>query len=87
MGGPVTDNAEVPIVSLASLVVAAGTALGIWLMARRFSRRYAELHRRMPPPTWMFRSQSDPELEFPRRRALALLPILIVAAVIYVLNS
>ena len=46
-----------------------------------------ELHRKVPPPTWMFRSQADPELEFPRRRALALLPILIVAAVLYVLNS
>ena len=76
-----------PIVSIASLAVAAGTALVIWLMARRFSRRYIELHRRLPPPTWMFRSQSDPELEVPRRRALALLPILIAAAILYVVNS
>jgi hypothetical protein len=85
--GPLIDNGAMPILSIASLAVAAGTALVIWLMARRFSRRYVELHRKVPPPTWMFRSQTDPELEAPRRRALSLLPILIVAAVIYVLNS
>lgn len=76
-----------PILSIAALAVAAGTAFVIWVMARRFSRRYIELHRKVPPPTWMFRSQADPELEFPRRRALSLLPILIVAAVVYVLQS
>ncbi len=76
-----------PILSVAALAVAAGTAFVIWVMARRFSRRYVELHRRVPPPSWMFRSQPDPELEFPRRRALSLLPILIVAAIVYVLNS
>lgn len=76
-----------PVLSIASLAVAAGTAFAIWAMARRFSRRYAEIHRRIPPPSWMFRSQADPELEEPRRRALALLPILVVAAVVYVLNS
>jgi hypothetical protein len=81
------DNTRVPILSIAALAVAAGTAFVIWVMARRFSRRYIELHRKVPPPTWMFRSQDDPELEFPRRRALALLPILIVAAVLYVVNS
>jgi len=59
----------------------------IWLMARQFSRRYVELNRRVPPPSWMFRSQEDPALEFPRKRALSLLPILVIAAIVYVLNS
>jgi hypothetical protein len=77
----------VPVLSIAAFAVAAGTAFVIWVMARRFSRRYIELHRKVPPPTWMFRSQSDPELEFPRRRALSLLPILVVAAILYVINS
>lgn len=72
---------------MASLAVAAGTAFSIWLFARKFARRYAALHGKVPPPSWMFRSQDDPELEFPRRRALALLPILIVAAVVFVANS
>ena len=76
-----------PLLSIASLAVAAGTAFAIWAMARRFSRRYAVLHRKVPPPTWMFRAQADLELEEPRRRALALLPVLVVAAVVYVLNS
>ena len=76
-----------PIVAIASLAVAAGTALVIWLMARRFARRYAELYQRIPPPSWMFRHQADPELEAPRRRALALLPILIVAAILYVVSA
>ena len=76
-----------PVLSIAALAVAAGTAFAIWVMSRRFSRRYAELHRKVPPPSWMFRSQTDPELEFPRRRALSLLPILVVAAIVYVLNS
>ena len=75
------------ILSAASLAVAAGSALFIWIMSRHFSRRYIELHRKVPGPTWMFRSQTDPELEAPRRRALALLPVLIVSAVIYVLSS
>ena len=76
-----------PIVAIASLAVAAGTALVIWLMARRFARRYAELYQRIPPPSWMFRRQEDPELEAPRRRALSLLPILIISAVLYVVTS
>jgi hypothetical protein len=76
-----------PVLSIASLAVAGGTALTIWLMARRFSRRYIELHGRIPPPSWMFRSQQDPELELPRRRALSLLPILVAAAIVYVLNA
>jgi hypothetical protein len=76
-----------PVLSIASLAVAVGTAFAIWIMARQFSRRYGVLYRKVPPPTWLFRSQDDPELEGPRRRALSLLPILIVAAVVYVVNS
>ncbi len=76
-----------PVLSIAALAIAVGTAFAIWVMARGFSRRYAALYRKVPPPTWMFRSQEDPELEGPRRRALSLLPILVGAAVVYVLNS
>jgi hypothetical protein len=79
--------APMPVLSVASLAIAAGTAFAIWIMARRFSRRYVALNGRVPPPSWMFRSQTDPELEFPRRRALSLLPILVVAAIVYVLNA
>ena len=77
----------VPVLSIASLAIAAGTAFTIWLMARRFARRYVELNGRVPPPSWMFRSQADPDLELPRKRALAMLPIVVIAALLYVLNS
>ena len=76
-----------PLLSIAALAIAAGTALGMFLYGRDFSRRYVESHRRLPPPTWLFHGQDDPLLEGPRRRALALLPILVVAAVVYVLSA
>jgi len=77
----------VQLVGVAALAIAGGTAFVIWLMGRRFSQRYIQLHRKVPPPTWMFRAQEDPLLEAPRRRALSLLPILVVAAVVYVVTS
>jgi hypothetical protein len=75
------------LLSIAALAVAAGTALGMFLYGREFSRRYVDSHHRLPPPTWLFRGQDDPLLEGPRRRSLALLPALVVAAVVYVLNA
>ena len=76
-----------PVLSIAALAVALGTAVGMYIYGRQFSRRYVQEHRRLPPGTWLFRRQEDPLLEGPRRRSLSLLPILLVAAVIYVLNS
>lgn len=76
-----------PVLTIAALAVAAGTAFSIWAMGRRFSRRYIELHGKLPGPSWMFKAQEDPELEAPRRRALALLPILVIAAVVYVVTA
>lgn len=75
------------MLSIAALAVALGTALGMYLNGREFSRRYVEQHRRLPPGTWLFRRQDDHLLEGPRRRSLALLPILVAAAVVYVINS
>jgi hypothetical protein len=77
----------VPALTIAALAVAAGTAFSIWAMGRRFTRRYIELHGKLPGPSWMFKTQEDPELEAPRRRALALLPILVVAAIVYVATA
>ena len=73
--------------AIIALAVAAGSAVMLYIYGREFSRRYAEQHRRLPPPSWMFRGQDDPLLEGPRRRALAILPILVVAAVVYILNA
>ena len=69
---PTTTIDTVPILSIAALAVAGGTALVIWLMARRFARRYIELNGRVPPPSWMFKAAADPALEFPRKRALSI---------------
>ena len=76
-----------PILAIAAIAIAAGTALGMYIYGRQFSRRYVEQPRRLPPATWLFRRQADPLLEGPRRRSLSLLPILVVAAVVYVLNA
>jgi hypothetical protein len=76
-----------PILSIAALAIAAGTALGMYLYGRDFSRRYVEQHKRLPPKTWLFRRQADPLLEAPRLRSLALLPILVIAALVYIVNS
>ncbi len=76
-----------PVLAIAAVAVALGTGLGMYIYGRQYSRRYIQEHRRMPPKTWLFRSQVDPLLEFPRRRSLSLLPILILAAVVYVLNT
>ena len=73
--------------SILALAVAAGCAIMMYIYGRQFSRRYVEQHRRLPPPTWLFRSQQDPLLESSRRRSLALLPILVVAAAIYILTA
>jgi hypothetical protein len=74
-------------VAILALAVAAGTAITMYIYGRQFSRRFVEQHRRLPPPSWLFRGQQDQLLESSRRRALALLPILLIAAVVYVLNS
>ena len=76
-----------PILAIAAIAVASGAAVGMYIYGRQFSRRYVELHRRLPPAMWLFRSQDDPLLEGPRRRSLSLLPFLVVAAVVYVINS
>lgn len=75
------------ILSIAALAIALGTGLGMYIYGREFSRRYVQQHRKLPPGTWLFRSQADPLLEGPRRRSLILLPVLVVAAVVYVLTA
>lgn len=74
------------LLSMAALSLTAGTGLVLWLLAGRFATRYRQVNGQVPPPSWMFRSQADPELESPRRYALALLPIFLVAGVVYILN-
>ena len=69
-----------------ALSVLAASSVSLWVMGRRYARRYHALHGTIPPATWMFRKTDDPELEGNRRFALFLLPIDLAALVVYFLR-
>jgi len=69
--------------ALAALGVVTVCAVALWFLGARYSRRYISKHRARPPATWMFRSTGDPDLEGPRRTALVILPIFLVALAVY----
>ena len=71
-----------PLAFVALGVVSVG-AVARWFLGARFSRRYLAKHRARPPMTWMFHGTGDPELEGPRRTALVILPIFLIALVLY----
>ena len=71
---------------LLALSVLSVSSVALWVMGRRYARRYHALHGTIPPATWMFRKADDPELEEPRRFALLLLPIDLAALVVYFLR-
>jgi hypothetical protein len=75
--------AAMSVVTIASLSLLIGGSLGLWLFGARFSRRYREMRGALPPYTWMFKPTDDPELERWRRPALAILPIYLIALVLY----
>jgi hypothetical protein len=81
-GQPATI-AEMQPLALAALGVVTVCSVALWFLGARYSRRYIAKHRARPPMTWMFRSTGDPDLEPSRRVALALLPIFLVALVLY----
>jgi hypothetical protein len=70
-------------VTIAALAVVAVTSVALVVLGRRYTRTYVAQKGAMPPMTWMFRRTDDPELERPRRLALGLLPIYLVALVVY----
>jgi hypothetical protein len=78
-GGPTTVQ---PLALVALGVITVG-AVALWFLGARFSRRYIAKHRARPPLTWMFRNTGDPELEGSRRTALVILPIFLVALILY----
>lgn len=73
-----------PIVALA---VVMATSLGLLVLGRRYFTGYVARHGRQPPATWMFRRSDDPQLESVRRAALALLPLDVLAALIYLFRA
>jgi hypothetical protein len=79
---PATIGSMQPI-ALAALAVITVLSVALWFLGARFSRRYIAKHRARPPMTWMFRATGDPDLEPSRRLALALLPIFLIALVVY----
>jgi hypothetical protein len=73
-------------VGLLALSVLSVSSVALWVMGRRYARRYHEVHGTLPPLTWMFRRTDDPQLEEPRRFALLLLPVDLVALALYFLR-
>jgi hypothetical protein len=69
--------------AIAALATVTVLSVTLWFLGVRYSRAYVAKHRARPPATWMFHDTGDPELERPRRFALALLPIFLIALVVY----
>jgi hypothetical protein len=70
-------------IAFVALGVVTVLSVALYVLGRRFTRAYFEKHRAMPRLTWMFHNSGDPDLEPSRRLALALLPIYLVALVLY----
>lgn len=66
-------------VAFAALAVVAVTSVALMVLGRRFTKLSIERRGVLPGPAWMFHRTGDPELEAPRRLALALLPIYLIA--------
>jgi hypothetical protein len=69
--------------AIAALAVITVLSVALWFLGVRYSRAYVAKYRARPPATWMFRSTDDPQLENPRRFALLLLPVFLIALVLY----
>jgi hypothetical protein len=76
-------EAELSIPAFVALGIVAVTSVVLWLSGSRFTKAYVARYGRMPPLTWMFHRTDDPELEGHRRTALALLPLYLVGAIVY----
>jgi hypothetical protein len=74
-------------VDVLALTVVAATSFGLLVTGRRYMRGYVSKHGVQPPAPWMFHRSDDPDLEPYRRVALALLPLYVVAAVVYLLRT
>lgn len=70
-------------VAFAALAVITVLSFVLYILGRRFTRAYVAKHKAMPRLTWMFHRTGDPELEAPRRLALGLLPVYLVALYLY----
>ena len=69
--------------AIAALGVITVASVVLYILGRRYTRTYVAKHRKMPPLTWMFRRTDDPDLEAPRRLALGILPVYLIALAVY----
>ena len=74
-------------ITIAALAIITVTSVALWIVGNRFTRRFVALNHAMPPLTWMFRRAEDEELERSRRTALAILPLYLIALVLYLTQS
>jgi|GEM_PF-2864153 hypothetical protein len=70
-------------IAFAALGVITVLSVVLFVLGRRFMHAYYAKHHAMPPMTWMFHNTGDPDLEPSRRMALGLLPIYLIALVLY----
>ena len=70
-------------IAIAALGVITVLSVLPWFLGARFSRAYIAKHRARPRMTWMFHDTGDPELEPSRRLALGVLPIFLIALLVY----
>ena len=68
---------------LVAFTLVMSTGFGLLVLGRRYLRGYVARHGKAPPATWMFHRSDDPDLEQDRRLALVLLPVFLIAALIY----
>ena len=73
--------------ALLALAIVSVTSIALLISGRRFAFRYHARNGTMPPWNWMFTRTDDPELERPRRAALGLLPVFLIALVFYVIQT
>ncbi len=73
--------------AIAALAVLTVLSVALWFLGVRYSRAYIRKHNARPPLTWMFHNTGDPELEGSRRFALGLLPIFLIALVLYLFRA
>ena len=70
-------------IAFAALAVITVCTVQLYILGRRFIRRYVLIHRAMPRMTWMFHRVDDGEMERARRLALGILPVYLIALVVY----
>lgn len=66
-----------------ALGIVAVTSVVLWLSGSRFTKGYVARYGSMPRLAWMLQKTDDPELERHRRTALAILPLYLVGAIVY----